>query len=404
MRIRRENDKFGEGIHAIWGVLKDGEEKVELQAIRFDAAKFTEQEARAWLKDHDHKPIQFEKASEAKAAFLLSLQTGPGIAVQGVRIENGLPVHRYKKELIRIGRYIKASDGISFEVTDKTLDHWVATFSHWTKAGNKVPIPLTHRDPTNPEQNQGWVVDMFREGNSLFAVVDLVGKDAGKLALTSDVSIYVPPEFTDGHGNVYRRPITHVALCTDPIIPGLKGFESVAASLQSTKENDMDWTKIKEALGIAEDMTDANAEELILKALAELKKITEDKLKVGEQKVEEIQASHKIKTPDPLLVKLASENRDMKLRSLVASARITPAVKDKLAKRFVESAALALSLSKGDDGFDDLVSILAENDPVKLKEQTGPQVLSLAGGPGQTTPNPVTADIDRRRKQAGLTN
>ena len=68
-RFRRENDKFGDGIHAIWGVTADG--TVELQAIRFDSSKFTVAQAKKWLSDHDHKPISFEEAtgkSESKGA------------------------------------------------------------------------------------------------------------------------------------------------------------------------------------------------------------------------------------------------------------------------------------------------------------------------------------------------
>ena len=63
-RFRRENDKFGKGIDAIWGVTQGN--KVELQAIRFDAKIFTAEEARKWLKDHDYKPIRFEAAAKAK--------------------------------------------------------------------------------------------------------------------------------------------------------------------------------------------------------------------------------------------------------------------------------------------------------------------------------------------------
>lgn len=63
-QIRRQNDKLGPGIDVIWGITKDG--KTEMQAIRFDKAKFTADEARKWLEDHDMKTIEFEKASEAK--------------------------------------------------------------------------------------------------------------------------------------------------------------------------------------------------------------------------------------------------------------------------------------------------------------------------------------------------
>jgi len=59
-RIRRQNDKFGTGIHATWGVKGT---QVELQAIRFDAAKFTADQAKKWLKDHEYKCMMFEAAS-----------------------------------------------------------------------------------------------------------------------------------------------------------------------------------------------------------------------------------------------------------------------------------------------------------------------------------------------------
>jgi len=61
-RMRRQNDKFGPGIHAIFGVTD--EDKTELQAVRFDREKFTAAEAKAWLKEHDMKPTGFEPAAE----------------------------------------------------------------------------------------------------------------------------------------------------------------------------------------------------------------------------------------------------------------------------------------------------------------------------------------------------
>lgn len=61
VRFRRENDKFGPGIDAIWGVTSQG--KVELQAIRFDAKRYTVAQAKAWLKRNNYSPIEFEPAS-----------------------------------------------------------------------------------------------------------------------------------------------------------------------------------------------------------------------------------------------------------------------------------------------------------------------------------------------------
>jgi arsenate reductase-like glutaredoxin family protein len=58
----RKNDEFGAGVDVIYGV-KDG--KSEVQAIRFDVKKFTPDEAKAWLKDHDYADIiEFEDAEQ----------------------------------------------------------------------------------------------------------------------------------------------------------------------------------------------------------------------------------------------------------------------------------------------------------------------------------------------------
>ncbi len=59
-RFRRENDKFGPGIHAVWGI-RTGQ-GIEIQAIRFDKTKFTVEEAKQWLKDHKISYIKFEPA------------------------------------------------------------------------------------------------------------------------------------------------------------------------------------------------------------------------------------------------------------------------------------------------------------------------------------------------------
>ncbi len=60
-KFRRENNKLGDGIHVIWGIPNDG--PVEIQAIRFEADKFTAEAAKTWCKDNGHKYISFEPAS-----------------------------------------------------------------------------------------------------------------------------------------------------------------------------------------------------------------------------------------------------------------------------------------------------------------------------------------------------
>jgi hypothetical protein len=104
-----------------------------------------------------------------------------------------------------------------------------ATVRQYIANGNKVPVPVGHANWENPERNRGWLVDACVEGDSLIGTVELVG-DGAKLAGTSDVSIYAEPSFTDSRGNYYEWPIRHVALCVDPVVPGLSGFMPLAAS------------------------------------------------------------------------------------------------------------------------------------------------------------------------------
>ncbi len=163
------------------------------------------------------------KAKDGPLALALRMAAGFSVGHRVPTELGGQPVRRFTKEVIRAGRYVKAADGLSFQVTLETLDHWVSVFRAMRAAGVRVPVPVTHTD--DPEANRGWLVDLQRSGESLVGTIDLVGADAIRLAGTCDVSIYSPAEHIDGHGNRYVRPILHVALCTDPVVPGLSPFQ-----------------------------------------------------------------------------------------------------------------------------------------------------------------------------------
>lgn len=59
-RFAASKDKLGPGIMVIYGV-KDG--RAMIQAIRFHRDKWSESEAKKWLRDHKYNPILFEPAS-----------------------------------------------------------------------------------------------------------------------------------------------------------------------------------------------------------------------------------------------------------------------------------------------------------------------------------------------------
>lgn len=340
-------------------------------------------------------------------------QSSEGIPTSGVTIIDGVPHQRFRKELIREGKYCKADDNLEFEITVDVIDHWVATFKTFKDNGVAVPVPSGHTQ--DPEKNRGYVLDMFKsvddKGAVLIGVLDLVGEEGIALAHTNDVSLWSPPEWVDGKGVKYTRPIVHVALTPYPVVPGLQGFESIAASLVptkvSTKEIDkMNWSKVKEALGIEPELNDENASDLILGIFTTLKEghaaaIAGFETKIAEA-TKQVELSHTKPEPDELLVSLASENREMKLSALVEAGKITPAVHADLKAIFVEKAALTLSLQNGGDRFDNVVEALAKNDIVKLGEKTGAQVLTLS----QQTPNAdadmLVKDMEEKAKAAGM--
>ncbi len=369
-----------------------------------------------------------------------------------VRMEGGQPVRRFVKELIRCGHYVKDSDEIRFDVTPETIRHWVATCSAYLSAGNKIPVPATHTD--DPEANRGWVVDVFAEGESLYGVVDLVGEEGIRLAGTCDTSIYSPAECVDGKGNRYLRPIVHVALCTDPVIPGLAGFVPIQASQDKQKPACVPVLKLREPRTMPSDpmnpmpvqpgqaepvhaeqppvtaspseaIDEAAAQQLVeifrddsmdpkskLKALGDLmKKHAKIRALLGEDDEEEDPSEpggmcHSAKlsrsagrVPDPMLVKLAAENYGMKLDGLVAARKISPAVAKRLAAQYIgpNGQELALSLSQGPRGaahLDGLILALNENTIVpETGEKSGPQTLVLS--------NPYkAAENDPETKQA----
>uniref|UniRef100_A0A6M3KSJ8 Putative prohead protease n=1 Tax=viral metagenome TaxID=1070528 RepID=A0A6M3KSJ8_9ZZZZ len=78
-KFRRNNDEFGEGVHAIYGITSDG--TVELQSLRFDADKFNTDECKKWLKEHNY-PENIEAAKEEKGR-------GEGQGVGGERQGDG---------------------------------------------------------------------------------------------------------------------------------------------------------------------------------------------------------------------------------------------------------------------------------------------------------------------------
>lgn len=75
----READAGGPGIDFIYGIM-DGES--ELQAVRFDADRYSAAEARAWLDEHEFEPIEFEEATGERGAGMEDMEQRHVVDVQ----------------------------------------------------------------------------------------------------------------------------------------------------------------------------------------------------------------------------------------------------------------------------------------------------------------------------------
>ena len=307
----------------------------------------------------------------------------------------GKPV--YIKELIYAGEF-QQSGGARFMVDEPLLMHWASTHDLLTTNGIGVPLPVSHTE--DPEANRGQVIGMFVEKNTrgipaLFGRIQFRDQEAAELAKTSQVSLFSPPEFVDGKGNRYVRPIKHVALTDYPVIPALQGFQSIAASfvVPLKKEATMPLKELATRLNIqCED--DAQLAETIVASFE-----AKSTLILG--KDAEIEVLKKKVPADPLTVTAAHkgmlrDNRSMKLGALVAGGHISPAVKADLEAAFCAEEALVLALSRETptDGFDAIVAALAKNVIVPLGAGN---VIVLASDKLEQE-NPLLEDAKRRHK------
>lgn len=340
--------------------------------------------------------------------YALQLSTAPAAQVE----RNGKKL--FRKELIYVGDFIKKQRGtkneIKFSVRELDLHHWKRTHADMLAEGIVIPVPTEHTEDV--EKRRGTCEELEVATNSkglpaLFGYFSFRDDEAAKLAKTADVSIYVPPEYTSGKGTRYVRPITHVALTDYPVIPGLGKFEALAASQEVIS---MSLASLAEKIKLpVADKEDAEIEAAIATRFNELvtevenlQKQLKEKSKKPEEELEEVEASF----VSPTMRKMAKENRQNKLDTLVSQGKITKAVSDKLAAKYCTDDALTLALSSKqenfDDGFDSTIEALKDNAPsIEFRERTKGQTIALGNANiGKSDENPLLKNAQARAEAA----
>jgi len=379
---------------------------------------------------------------------------GPTQNIQLAAGQPWVPSQKFKKALITAGTFVKDSEGLVFTIDLECLSNFVLQFNRMKENGVKVPIPAVHRDKKwedaarkamvpgdDPRDNMGCVDSMWLEGRTLMMGCTLIGTDALVAAKRSDVSIYSPSRFVDGHGNTYVRPITHVAMVVDPVVPGLGEFIPLAASLRQQEKPAMleFLKKLAAALGLDPNtiVDETAGMDLVMQAIdALIKKAGGSGEGQGDDTgttnpppasqagkgggpvrkeviTREFAASRRAARDDadddgpsvhPRLISLEVRNRNLELSRLCTEGKITPDQKKKLAEEWCDAEAVGLVLSAGSDGsdFERLIQVLDMNPALKMGEKSGRQTpIALSdGSKGGTNENPLLKNAQARAKAA----
>lgn len=297
----------------------------------------------------------------------------------------------YRKELIYVDTFTKdnGEEKFSFAVDEKLIDHWVETFKRYTTNGNKVPVPLGHS--TDPEKTRGEVIEFERGRDSqgrtaLFGKIKFRDAEAAKLSKTSNVSIYVEPQYKDGKANVYEKPVLHVALTDYPVVPGLEPFQAIAAS-NDRKEKKMTLQELAAKFGLDPATPAEQVFEAIALAFDELKggkppvpgqqppapgappAGPPKKPAFGEEPEEGVQLSL-----NPVLCDQTRENRELKIDALLKEGFVTPALAKSLKEKYCAEPSIKLALDHGHDEFKTVHDTIRSNGKVvHYGGRSGPQ-------------------------------
>jgi len=205
--IKRKNDYFDNGIHALFGI-KEG--KSEVQSIHFDVLEWTEIEARKWLKDHYYKPTAFEVAELPEATFRIC-QPGDYVGQKG-----------------------------PFNITAQDIDDAIDAFGEASSYGILPDIKYTHA--------KGVMAVGVGKGTSLFKdpegwlcakanILDPNARTAMKRGLLKSISLEGKKNKPVYGSRIYGLVITAISILAPgewPAVPGA-GLIDIAAGQSNDK-------------------------------------------------------------------------------------------------------------------------------------------------------------------------
>lgn len=354
---------------------------------------------------------------------------------------------KFKKDLIRDGRWVHPDTGKEIVVTPERMDHWIKQFNAMAEAGLKVYMPIDHK-VNDSTKNAGFGEALFRDGNTLYAILDVPDSEyAEKIGSTiQEVSISVTPEWTDGKEKKWKDFIDHISPCTYGVIEGQGNFEElpIAARIQHlcaggeavflrAKETD-DMDKLKTLLatlfGIKPDAEDfdAQVETSVTKLKADLdaaekavmrkggdedkdKEITKLRQQVVDLKAKVPAEKHE-PTPEELALRRSIHDLDVRLmageiEAYTNDGKLSPAMAESAA---VKSLLMARGVMLSADGeeksvkdlFAEFMNSLPSDCIVELGERKRKQ--NLRDAKGANDGKPPASPNDEKAKEIAREN
>ncbi len=358
----------------------------------------------------------------------LSLEAITGLFFDSSGFQGTSSDKRFRKDMLHVGHYEHPSGKWKLDVTPAILDDLVAKFQAMKDNGVPVEVVVDHSDKADAVV--GYLQDMFVEGDKLIGIHEFTNQRGLDLAqAVRNVSVLINPEFKDGNGREYGHAITHSAIVQQPVVPGQKEFEPIAASLgckvfsfsakQTPQGVDPMLEKLLKLLGLkaGDDMTEDKAMGLLderLKAdansVAKVEKLEGQLVDLNTK----LEASLKDEPPAeppalaPEVQEVVAKAANTEIQQRVKESKLTPAAASLLMSNFVgepgKRNAMALSLNGGGESqLDKVLAIIDKNDPVELGEKTKQQQMELSRvTPGEPESKSDTDEEIQRRANAVL--
>jgi hypothetical protein len=322
----------------------------------------------------------------ATAPFKDAVVMGQGLPME----KDGVPVRYRWKESLPLGQY-RDKDGKPFEITPARVENLVRNFNRAKAKGFTPPIIDQHEK--RGAASYGSIVDARKGGNgSLELLHQFVGEDAILASARNKTSICTVGNVTDETGEVFDELIDHQALIPDPQLNNLSDFTPALAASRgqsqpavflelaaSEQESPMDISKLRDALGAAKELPDADV-------------IAQAALKLTET----VPALELSRTQGATIATLTQE-RDAAKTALAAAQQ--PPMPEALASGYVDLASkqIDLCLSQGR-----CTKVQADLAKEALKDGDKPAVLMLGkSGPKGSPVDVILKILELNKSMAG---